>query len=73
MPGVTPYRSNEIPPPTRATQRRFFDGDLAGVYLMLWIVSVARVVLGLALHQRFDVEMTIATAAVLLLPVLARA
>lgn len=44
------------------------DRDLWGVAAVLWLVSLVRVVLGLAHHEVFGVEATAAFACVALIP-----
>ena len=48
------------------------DRELIPVFAILWITSVARVVLGLVQHEAFGQESTLAIFAVLLLPVLVK-
>ena len=67
-----PYRSRETAR-AKPERRALFDRDLAGVYLVLWVIALVRVAIGIILHQRFGVELTMATGAVCLLPLLARA
>jgi len=71
---MNPYRdAARAPAPSRPARRTIFDPELAGVYLVLWVVALVRVIVGVALHQPFAMDLTIASGAVCLLPVLARA
>ena len=71
---MDPYReAYRAPTPAESPKRTIFDPELAGVYLVLWCIALVRVVIGVGLHQRFGVDLTIATGAVCLLPLLARA
>lgn len=65
-----PYRSPS--PAARDARPRFFERDLGVVFVVVWLGSIARVVLGLLRHQPFGAELTFAAAAVVLLPALAR-
>jgi len=65
-----PYRSQ--PDAHVASRRSFFDRDLAVVYGVVWLGSLVRVALGFADHQPFGTELTLATLAIVLLPLLAR-
>jgi uncharacterized membrane protein YjgN (DUF898 family) len=60
------------PPRLRVSQRRHRDTDLLVVGALLWLASVARVVLELVHGQQFGVEATLALLCVIALPWLLR-
>jgi hypothetical protein len=69
------------PSPYRVAAERFnedsatepvHDADLIPVFVIVWSVSMARVVVGLVRHETFGVEPTMALLTALLLPVLGK-
>ena len=64
-----PYRSPS--PAARDARPRFFERDLGVAFVLVWLGSVARVVVGVARHQPFGAELTLAAFAVVLIPALA--
>jgi hypothetical protein len=69
----SPYRTTDRKgraAPGRA--ERLDDGELVPVYAVLWLVLVARVIVGLVRGEVFGAGLTIALAGVLALPWLAK-
>jgi hypothetical protein len=60
-----PYRSAWIP---EAARERAPLGEFFLLCAVLWVGSVARVVLGVLRHEPFDAELSLATLTVMALP-----
>ena len=72
---MSPYRTPATPAPTAGsseTEEPCPDADLRPVFVVLWLGSGARVVIGIADHEIFGAEGTLALLAVLIIPYLSR-
>ncbi len=51
-------------------QSLFRGSDLSGMFLIFWVLSLVRVIVGVAVGQGFNAEATLALAVVVGLPLL---
>src|SRR5262249_39736939 len=71
--GTSPYRTPAQRPERGAEPGQSFDdGELLPVLAIVWVASVVRLVLGVTRGEPFGTEMTLVTAAMVGLPVLAK-
>lgn len=68
--GSSPYRKTPDSAAEDDRETGAPNRDLLGVFSFLWLVSVLRVAYGVARHQTFDAELTVAFLIAILLPVL---
>lgn len=70
----SPYRAPERSPAKAPPSRSLDDGDipLLPIFAIVWMGCLARVVFGVARHEVFGTEPTLAFLAVLFLPWIAR-
>lgn len=72
---MTPYRTQAKRPKSSDQVRGSAgstcpDADLAPVLVPFWLVSVARLVVGVVRHETFGLDATLASAAALLVPLM---
>ena len=66
-----PYRQAAPPLECAVNERRAKDGDLFGVFAVLWLGSVLRVIVGVRTGEVFGAEASAALIVVCALPLLA--
>ena len=71
MKPFAPYRQAALPLDRAVTEPRAKDGDLFGVFAVLWLGSVLRVIVGVQSGEVFGAEASAALIAVCALPLLA--
>jgi hypothetical protein len=69
---ASPYRTPAERTNEAGPTERVGDTELVPFFLILWIASVARVLLGIAHSEVFGAEATLATLAMFFLPLLAK-
>ena len=72
---MSPYREPAVPDSTATAadeDDRCPDAELIPVFSVLWLASILRVALGIAEHERFGSEGTLAFAAIFVLPFLSK-
>jgi hypothetical protein len=69
---TSPYRRPAEPIAGAPETERDGDTELLPFFLILWIASVARVIIGVGTREVFDTEATLAMLAMFILPLLAR-
>lgn len=63
-----PYRSPAESAPRAPRERESIDASVAPVVVLFWVASGARVVLGIARHEVFATEATLALISFVLVP-----
>lgn len=72
---MSPYRQHHVPEPAASADEEVDlcpDGKLLPILAVFWIASVVRVALGVACHETFATEGTLAFLSVLAVPYLMR-